>query len=132
MGVFASDPGDEGFELVFFGGCWAFEGSAGAAVGAAVAFGSGAGGAVAFGGVVAYQAFGVFGLTWFRLACGANLWGWLSCGGWVVGVLGTHFSAYNPSFRLVGWLPSSLFVVLSGRTAPAWSCSQVVTQSDQT
>lgn len=96
MGVFASDPGDEGFELVFFGGCWAFEGSAGAAVGAAVAFGSGAGGAVAFGGVVAYQAFGVFGLTWFRLACGANLWGWLSCGGWVVGVLGTHFSAYNP------------------------------------
>lgn len=100
MGVFASDPGDEGFELVFFGGCWAFEGSAGAAVGAAVAFGSGAGGAVAFGGVVAYQAFGVFGLTWFRLACGANLWGWLSCGGWVVGVLGTHFSAYNPSYGL--------------------------------
>lgn len=99
MGVFASDPGDEGFELVFFGGCWAFEGSAGAAVGAAVAFGSGAGGAVAFGGVVAYQAFGVFGLTWFRLACGANLWGWLSCGGWVVGVLGTHFSAYNPTFK---------------------------------
>ena len=102
MGVFASDPGDEGFELVFFGGCWAFEGSAGAAVGAAVAFGSGAGGAVAFGGVVAYQAFGVFGLTWFRLACGANLWGWLSCGGWVVGVLGTHFSAYNPC---LGWPP---------------------------
>lgn len=101
MGVFASDPGDEGFELVFFGGCWAFEGSAGAAVGAAVAFGSGAGGAVAFGGVVAYQAFGVFGLTWFRLACGANLWGWLSCGGWVVGVLGTHFSAYNPWFGLL-------------------------------
>lgn len=100
MGVFASDPGDEGFELVFFGGCWAFEGSAGAAVGAAVAFGSGAGGAVAFGGVVAYQAFGVFGLTWFRLACGANLWGWLSCGGWVVGVLGTHFSAYNPPLEI--------------------------------
>lgn len=74
----------------------AFDGSAGAAVGAAVAFGSCAGGAVAFGSVVAYQACGVFGLTWFRLACGANVWGWLSCGCWVVGVLGTHFSAYNP------------------------------------
>lgn len=74
----------------------AFDGSAGAAVGAAVACGSCAGGAVAFGSLVAYQACGVFGLTWFRLACGANLWGWLPCVDWVVGVLGTHFSAYNP------------------------------------
>ena len=75
----------------------AFDGSAGAAVGAAVACGSCAGGAVAFGSLVAYQACGVFGLTWFRLACGANLWGWLPCVDWVVGVLGTHFSAYNPT-----------------------------------
>lgn len=74
----------------------AFDGSAGAAVGAAVACGSCAGGAVAFGSLVAYQACGVFGLTWFRLACGANLWGWLPCVDWVVGVLGTHFSAYYP------------------------------------
>ena len=77
----------------------AFDGSAGAAVGAAVACGSCAGGAVAFGSLVAYQACGVFGLTWFRLACGANLWGWLPCVDWVVGVLGTHFSAYNPPIR---------------------------------
>lgn len=55
------------------GGAW--QGSAGAAVGAAVACGACAGFSVAFGSVVAYQAFGVFGLTWFRLACGANLWG---------------------------------------------------------
>lgn len=79
----------------------AFDGSAGAAVGAAVACGSCAGGAVAFGSLVAYQACGVFGLTWFRLACGANLWGWLPCVDWVVGVLGTHFSAYNPEFPLL-------------------------------
>ena len=74
----------------------AFDGSAGAAVGAAVAFGSCAGGAVAFGSVVGYQAGGVFGLTWFRLALRANLWGWLSCVDWEVGVLRTHFLSYNP------------------------------------
>lgn len=85
---------------MFFSGCWSFDGSAGAAVGAAVAGGSGAGFSVAFGFVVAYQACGVFGLTWFRLACGANLWGWLFCVCWVVGVLGTHFLSYNPVFDI--------------------------------
>lgn len=87
-----------------------FDGSAGAAVGAAVACGACAGGAVALGSLVAYQACGVFGLTWFRLACGANLWGWLPCVDWVVGVLGTHFSAYNP------FLVSALLVARVART----------------
>lgn len=101
----------------------AFDGSAGAAVGAAVACGSCAGGAVAFGSLVAYQACGVFGLTWFRLACGANLWGWLPCVDWVVGVLGTHFSAYNPKvIPIVLW---GRYRAVVGRVAgEARSCLQ--------
>lgn len=100
---------------MFFSGCWSFDGSAGAAVGAAVAGGSGAGFSVAFGFVVAYQACGVFGLTWFRLACGANLWGWLFCVCWVVGVLGTHFLSYNPPAGVPGTCRGASFRALARR-----------------
>ena len=79
----------------FAGGAW--QGSAGAAVGAAVAGGSCAGFSVAFCSLVAYQTFGVFGLTWFRLALRAILLGWLPCACWEGGVLETHFLSYNPS-----------------------------------